>query len=216
MRRVGKNGLESIWNKVPVDYYEVGIARNIGQKLWHECKFTAIKSLVSGMYPKKILDIGSNSGILTSKIAGLFPCAQIYGVDVYGKVVKYAQSKYLNIDFKIADAQSLPFKDKEFDLIFCLETLEHVESPLKALREIKRCLTSSGHAVISMDSGSFLFNIIWFFWTKIGGGKVWQDSHLYHFNKKKLKKMIISEGFVVDGEVISHFGMAITLRIKNK
>jgi len=206
--------LEKIWKQVPVDYYEKGVVKNLGQRYWHKQKFLVIKKLLVDFIPKKILDIGSNGGGLTAKIADLFPKAKTTGIDVYEKSVIYASSLYPNITFLVADGQNLPFKTNNFDLILCLETLEHVVDPNKTLSEIKRCLAKNGRAVISMDSGNLLFRIIWFFWIRFGKGRVWNGSHLTHFNRKILKEMILKNGFFVENEVVSHFGMAVTFRLK--
>lgn len=208
--------LERIWNKVPVDYYEKGMAGNFGQRCWHNQKFSVIQRLTIGISPREILDIGSNGGNLTAKIAKLFPKAKVTGVDVYDKAISYASSQYSNIKFLVVDGQKLPFVDNKFDLIFCLETLEHVTDPSKTLEEIKRSLSKNGRALISMDSGSLPFRVIWFFWTKFGKGKVWRGSHLTHFNRKLLKEMVLEKGFVIESETVSHFGMAITFKVKKK
>ncbi len=214
--KIAPDTLKEIWQKVPVDYYEQGTKRNIGQKIWHLRKLAVVKEAVRNLSPLKVLDVGSNGGVLTGKLARIFPQAKVFGVDVYAKAVKYAQSKYPSISFKVADAQKLPFKGKEFDLIFCLETLEHIVSPPKALSEMKRCLKDNGRAVISMDSGSGLFNLIWFFWIRFGRGRVWDGSHLWKFNRQKLKKMILEEGFAIESERVSHLGMAVTFVIKKR
>lgn len=206
--------LEKIWGKVPVDYYEKGIAGNLGQKYWHHQKLLAIKKIVSGIFPRKILDIGSNGGDLTAKIAKLFPEAKVTGVDVYQKAVLYASHRFPAINFLVADGQKLPFKKAEFDLILCLETLEHVVDPGKTLEEIRRCLSKNGRVVISMDSGILPFRIIWFFWTRFGRGKVWGGSHLTRFNRKLFKGIVLDKGFVIEQEIVSHFGMAVTLKLK--
>lgn len=209
-----KEDPELIWQKVPVDYYEKGVKKNIGQRLWHNQKFLAITKIVEGLKAEKILDVGSNGGILTSKISNLYPKAKVTGIDVYDKAVKYAGEKHPQIKFLVADAQSLPFKNNEFDLIFCLETLEHIVLPQKVLGEMKRCLTASGRIIVSMDTGNILFTILWFFWTTFGNGKVWQGSHLYHFTRTTLKKMIAKQDLIIEKEIISHLGMATTLRLK--
>lgn len=47
------------------------------------------------------------------------------------------------------DIQSLSFGDNAFDAILCLDVLEHVGDPLRAIREIWRVLSPGGVAVLS-------------------------------------------------------------------
>lgn len=216
MKKISQKSLRKIWKSVPVDYYDRGIKENLGQRLWHQQKLAAIKKATAGLHPKQILDIGSNSGALTAKIAKIFPRAKMIGLDIHRESVEYAKKKYPHLKFEVADAQKLPFKNKSFDLILCLETIEHLVLPRKALREIKRRLKPNGTVIISMDSGNFLFNFIWFFWTRFGRGKVWHGSHLWRLNRQKLKKMILAEEFKIEKEISSHLGMAVTFRIKTR
>jgi len=216
MLKIGRQELQTIWEKTPVDYYEKGIKNNFGQKYWHHKKYQIIEQVVKESKPTIILDIGCHSGDLTARIANLFPNAQTYGVDVYEKAIKGARKKFPKIIFLVADAQKLPFPKNTFDLILCSETLEHVVFPQKVLKEIKRCLKDGEIAIISMDSGSFMFNLIWFLWTHFGKGKVWAGSHLSKFNRHKLKKMITQSGFLIKEEIISHFGMSVTFKLMKK
>jgi SAM-dependent methyltransferase len=43
-------------------------------------------------------------------------------------------------DHQRIDVESLPFEDNRFDLILCNHILEHVFDPMRALRELHRCL----------------------------------------------------------------------------
>ncbi len=47
----------------------------------------------------------------------------------------------------IGSVMELPFKDATFDCIICLETLEHVEDPIKAMSEVYRVLKPGGKFV---------------------------------------------------------------------
>jgi len=42
----------------------------------------------------------------------------------------------------------MPFRDEEFDLVYCVEALEHVPNPHAALKEMTRVLRSGGELVI--------------------------------------------------------------------
>lgn len=205
---VPKKKLEAIWAQVPPNYYDQGIENNPFQKLWHTTKLNKVLALLP-MNIKTVLDVGCSSAILTSQIKKALPKAKITGVDSYRGAIEFAKTKYKNLNLIVADAHKLPFRDKSFDLVICTETLEHVTDPKKCLTEIKRVLKKNGKAIISMDSGNFLFTTIWFFWTKTTG-KVWEGAHLHEFNAKVLEDLIGEAGFKIKKKVYSHLGMAVT------
>ena len=56
----------------------------------------------------------------------------------------------------IGNVMNLPFKDENFDCVICLETLEHVENPIKAMDEIYRVLKHGG---IFVGSAPFIHEL---------------------------------------------------------
>lgn len=206
--------LEKIWAQVPPDYYDTGIKKNLLQKLWHSRKLDQVLKILP-QDSRHVLDIGCSSGLLTAALAEALPEGKITGLDSYKDAIKFAKVKYPHIEFVVADAHKLPFKNKTFDLIICTETLEHLINPKQALLEMKRVLKKNGRAIISMDSGNFLFRSVWFFWTKTKG-RVWQDAHLHEFNAKILENLIKKTGFKIKKKLNSHLGMAVTFLIKPK
>lgn len=199
--------------QVPPDYYQTGVKDNALQKFWHTNKLNAALDLIPG-FPKKILDVGCSSGWFLSKIAKRFPSARFYGIDVYDKALNYGEKIYPNIRFFKADAHKIPFKKDFFDLIVCTEVLEHLENPKKAILEIKRVLKKGSHAIIELDSGSLLFRITWFVWTRFLKGRVWNDAHLHVFNLKKLDGLLKSCGFQVIKKKKINFGMAMIFLVR--
>lgn len=187
MAEMNKKELRKIWNKVPRDYYEKGITKNFFQKLWHTQKWATIRPMIQ-KDGRRVLDIGCASGWLTAKIAAWLPRSSTTGLDIYPRAISYAKTKHPQIKFICANAHRLPFANGRFDLIICTETLEHVVDPLKVLLEMRRCLSSQGRIIISMDTGSGLFNLVWFFWTKTTG-RVWQGAHLHQFKPQQLERL---------------------------
>lgn len=203
--------LRSIWAQVPANYYDLGIAKNPLQRAWHTQKISQVLRLLPPD-TKKVLDVGCSSGVLTAQITKALPQSKVTGLDSYQKAIVFARSKYPQINFIVGDAHRLPFKNNVFDLVICTETLEHLVDPAKALLEIRRVLVPRGCAIISMDSGSLLFRIIWFFWTKTRG-RVWRDAHLHEFNAKILEDLIKNAGFKITKKTTSHLGMAVTFLV---
>lgn len=52
----------------------------------------------------------------------------------------------------LMDAHFLGFKDSVFDKIVCFEVLEHLNSPIKALGELRRVLKENGEITISVPN----------------------------------------------------------------
>lgn len=204
--------LNKIWNQVPPNYYQKGIKHNILQKRWHENKLKTILSLIDGE-PLSILEVGCASGWLLSQIAIKYPQAKIYGIDVYQKAIDFGKKQYPQIKFICADGHKIPFKVNSFDVVICAEVLEHVVDPNLVIQEIKRVMKKNGKGIIEMDTGNFLFNLIWFCWTKIFDS-VWKNAHLHIYNKKKLMNQIVKNGLII--AKISEFNlqMAVAFLIK--
>ena len=58
---------------------------------------------------------------------------------------------YGKIEFAYGDAQDLIYKDNAFDLVFSLNTFEHIPSPAAALREALRVTRPGGLIYLSFD-----------------------------------------------------------------
>lgn len=92
--------------------------------------------------PRKVLEVGSRQAINQNDLAdlrSLHPTSKYTGLDM---------QEGPGVDV-VASANEIPFPDNTFDLIYCLETLEHAEKPWLVCSEIQRVLKPNGVAVIS-------------------------------------------------------------------
>ena len=108
-----------------------------------------------------ILDIGCASGgniaLLTQYINNKIECNFI-GVDLSSTSISAANiwkniNKVANCEFYAGDSNNLFFNSNSFDIVICLEVLEHLQVPKKAIDEIYRVLKPGGYAIISTPSG---------------------------------------------------------------
>lgn len=184
------NRLEEVWYQVPADYYQNGVKTNYLQKRWHDGKIKVVMALLnSSRVPATILDVGSASGWFLSELKKHFPESACTGVDIYEPAIAYAKKHYKDIEFRVGDAHKLPFRSATFDLVICTEVLEHVVEPESVVSELARVLKPGGRAVIEMDSGNFLFKMVWYWWTNIRKG-VWRDSHIHVFDAEILERLL--------------------------
>lgn len=201
--------LYKIWDQVPVTYYQRGVKGNLFQWLWHSHKVKLAKKILSNSKFNNCLDVGCASGYMISQIAAFFPYSKYFGIDIYDKAIDYAKKTYPHIKFKTASADKLPFKDNTFDLILFYETIEHVENPKACLKEIKRVLKKNGTLILTMDSGSLFFRLVWFIWENTKG-KIWQGAHLHPFHHTELEQLIRNSGFRMKNKIFSFLGMEVT------
>ncbi|WP_439890131.1 class I SAM-dependent methyltransferase [Ralstonia sp. 25C] len=87
--------------------------------------------------PRKALDIPAGSGVFARQIEQLGH--EVTRADIHGK----DGFVYANMEGR------LPFGDAAFDLVTCMEGIEHVISPTELMRELARITRQDGHIVIS-------------------------------------------------------------------
>lgn len=208
-----RDTLIKIWRQVPPDYYQKGITGNILQKYWHGQKIKTFKKLVNSKDFRSILDVGCASGSMTNEISKILPQSKITGIDAYSKAVMYGRKKYPHLNLLTADAHKIPFKSRNFDLVVCYETIEHVVDPAKVLSEILRVVSKNGRAIVAMDSGRLPFRLIWWIWERTKG-RVWRGAHLHPFKHKELERLIKKSGFKILNKQFTHFGLEVVFLLK--
>jgi len=201
---------EEIWDQVPPDYYQKGVKKNMLQKLWHKNKLKNVINSIKLKHanPFNILDVGSASGWFLYELKKEFRNSDCVGIDVYKKAVDYGKERYKNIKLLTADAHDIPFKNGAFEIIVCCEVLEHVENPELVIKEMKRVLKRTGSIIVEIDTGNWLFKLIWYFWTNLRKG-VWRDSHVHSFSVEKLKRLFLKNGLKIKKMKIFNLSMAV-------
>lgn len=91
------------------------------------------------------LDVGCGPGVLTKLVAERIRAARIVGVDQLD-----CSSGIEFHPFNLDERARMPFEDATFDVVSCLETLEHVHDTDHLVSEIWRVLRPNGYALISV------------------------------------------------------------------
>ena len=114
----------------------------------------------------KILDVGCGGGILSEALAQTG--AQVMGIDLSQASIEvarqHAQKQELNIDYRYESVEEIAQKYAgSFDVVTCMEMLEHVPQPNKIMAACAQALKPGGYAVfstINRTPKAFLFAII--------------------------------------------------------
>jgi SAM-dependent methyltransferase len=92
------------------------------------------------------LDVGCGTGIFTKLILDMCSPAMVVGIDCADAQIQHARQSSVSerADFRIADAQLLPFSDVSFDVVASALTLNFVPDRSRALVEMRRVARPGG------------------------------------------------------------------------
>ena len=106
----------------------------------------ALRLAVDGLAPKRVLDVGTGTGVAALALAEWFPDAEVTGLDLSPAMVAEAERKGGRVRFLVADASRLPFSDASFDLVVLMNAVPFFD-------ELARILAPRGTAVFSFSRG---------------------------------------------------------------
>lgn len=91
-----------------------------------------IGAIEANVVGESVLDVACGRGYLTKRLASKYV---VTGVDV---VLESSLASSGRIRYVEASIEELPFADAQFDTVVCTHTLEHVQSPQRAIAELRR------------------------------------------------------------------------------
>jgi len=125
-----------------------------------------IERLAGGLAGKRALDVGCGGGILAEAMAARG--ARVLGIDLADKPVKvamiHAAETSSRVDYRVVSAEALAGEmPGAFDVVTCMEMLEHVPDPPSTVRACARLVKPGGQvffSTINRNPKSFLFAIV--------------------------------------------------------
>ena len=105
---------------------------------------------------QQILDAGSGTGVFSFELWRRFPEARVLGVDFQKEAIEASMCiaeniGAMNVEFRQELIENLREKNT-FDLILCVDILEHIEDDLRALRGIFKAAAPGGVLVLHVPA----------------------------------------------------------------
>jgi 2-polyprenyl-6-hydroxyphenyl methylase / 3-demethylubiquinone-9 3-methyltransferase len=121
---------------------------------------------LAGLKGSTVLDVGCGGGILSESMAGRG--AQVTGIDLGEKALKVAQLHLLEtgnqVDYRKITVEDLAREQPQhYDIVTCMEILEHVPEPASAVQACAELVKPGGHvffSTINRNLKSYLFAVI--------------------------------------------------------
>ncbi len=161
-----------------VDYQEIAKFEELASRWWdpdsefkplhdiNPLRLDYIDQRVGGLAGKQIVDVGCGGGILAESMA--LRGAQVLGIDLGEAPLAVARLHQLEsgatLDYQRLAAEELAERaPARFDVVTCMEMLEHVPDPASTIRACARLVKPQGHVIfstINRNPKSYLFVII--------------------------------------------------------
>lgn len=155
---------------------------------WHKAKRRLVlQTLIKrqkGQNHIRVLDAGCGTGIMLSEMQEIFPNS--FGVDKSVLALKFSKKRGLKNLHRGNLEKTLLFKKNSFDVITCLDVIEHLDKDRVAVEELLRVLKPGGRLLITVPAYMTL-------WTH-------HDEMLWHkrrYRRSQLKKLLTGAGFQV-------------------
>lgn len=165
-------------NNVNADPTELAKFSDLAHRWWDpESEFRPLHQInplrltwIDGMASldgKRVLDIGCGGGILSDAMAR--KGARVTGIDLSSKALKVAQLHALeagtaNVDYQEISAEAMALQNPAaFDIVTCMEMLEHVPDPSSVVRACASLVKPGGwvfFSTLNRNPKAFLFAIL--------------------------------------------------------
>ncbi len=114
----------------------------------------------------RVLDVGCGGGLLAEALVR--QGAEVTAIDLadrnIGAATRHAQESGLSVDYRVASVEEIATQEAgRYDIVTCLELLEHVPDPARTVAACARCLRPGGTAffsTINRTPKSFLLAIL--------------------------------------------------------
>jgi 2-polyprenyl-3-methyl-5-hydroxy-6-metoxy-1,4-benzoquinol methylase len=147
--------------------------------------------------PGSLLDVGCGEGVLVQKWAQRLGGGRVVGIDLEEESIQagWAEHQAPNLQYRVMEAENLPFADGEFELASAIEVLEHVPDPAHTVSEMARC--ASSHLLVSVPHEP-LWRML-----NMARGAYWKDlgntpGHLNHWSRRSFVELLSRHGQVVE------------------
>jgi len=184
-----------IWDDFVPDYVDDRVAK-------------VLSLLPTSIHEPAYLDIGCSTGSATMLVAKRIGASVVKGIDF----VHTEEALKKGVDAISADLNSgggLPYGDKTFHVVTCMETMEHIHDTDFLLSELNRVLKDDGTAIVDIPRLDSMMNILLLAfgfqppgvecsamarYGAINKGSI-LTGHVSYFTKRAFREILEAQGF---------------------
>lgn len=195
-----KTNLQKYYKKGYREIYSPIIGKELSSKeifdIYYPMQNERVKEVKKYLNKKKrVLDIGCSAGHFLYSIKN--NVKECIGIEYNEKNAEFVNKK-LGIKVYTEPVEKTDIPKKYFDVIFCFQTLEHIDDPLKFLKTIKEYLKDDG--IIYIKVPNVLEATLSIYKNKEYYDFYYKEPHLFYYSPKTLSNLMRKAGY--KGEVL--------------
>jgi ubiquinone/menaquinone biosynthesis C-methylase UbiE len=138
------------------------------QSVYHKAKHEIVRRLfLSIPHGSRVLDAGCGVGHITGPYCDRYA---VFGMDEQLSAVSYCREQWHG-SYVHGSLYRIPFENNYFDLIFFLDTIEHLTHPIDVLREFALVMKPGAKILIcTMNYANPLWFVLEHTWHRFAGG----------------------------------------------
>ena len=168
--------------------------RNPLQRVLIRKFFATIRYLVEQSHALTVADIGCGEGFVMQYLMNVLPKLHCVGIDIDIDSLRRGQLIHPDIQVQKGTIYNLPYTTRAFDLVLCIEVLEHLDQPRQALEELIRI--TKRYCLFSVPNEPF-FRLANFLRgkniTRFGD----DIGHMNHWSKKSFARFLRTSGLKI-------------------
>lgn len=144
---------------------------------------------------QKVIDLGCGEGLFLKLLQERFAKLNIFGIDNEPKVKNI--KKIIGVDIEVGDLRNSGFPSNFFDIVFCLDVLEHFTNLEAPVNEIKKILKPDGLLVVSLPTENTFYKIGRLIIKGTMSERKGPCSSPHFYNAKKIDNFLCHNGFKI-------------------
>ncbi len=156
--------------------------------------FRAVARPLAAFEPTSMLDAGCGEGHALDELGAAIP-ERYVGIDANATCVAYCKERYPQRSFQTSSVLELPFANEEFDVVLCMEVLEHLDKPTQAIRELARVAKKGIVLSVPFEPIFQLGNGVRGKYPSTFGN---HPEHVQHWGRRSFPRWLASTGVLTD------------------
>ncbi|OFX13830.1 MAG: hypothetical protein A2Z18_02405 [Armatimonadetes bacterium RBG_16_58_9] len=148
------------------------------------------------------LEVGCGTGWAVREAARRVKNGPCSGIDISPKMIaraKLLSSDNPRIEYRVANAESIPYPDEAINSILCTNSFHHYAKPLQALCEIRRVMRKGGTFVL-LDSARDVFFPMWL---QDRWRRYFERSHVRYYTTREIRSLLMAAELNILGEILT-------------